>query len=39
MNNQPHTHLFTQADRTKDPDFFVRFMDEAQSRMLTGEAR
>jgi hypothetical protein len=26
----PHTNLFTQVDRTKDPDFFVRFMDEAQ---------
>ena len=26
----PHTNLFTQVDRTEDPDFFVRFMDEAQ---------
>src|SRR4030095_14298627 len=26
----PHTHLFTEVDRTSDPDFFVRFMDEAQ---------
>jgi SAM-dependent methyltransferase len=26
----PHTHLFDQVDRTEDPDFFVRFMDEAQ---------
>jgi ubiquinone/menaquinone biosynthesis C-methylase UbiE len=26
----PHTHLFNQVDRTEDPDFFVRFMDEAQ---------
>jgi ubiquinone/menaquinone biosynthesis C-methylase UbiE len=26
----PHTHLFTDVDRTSDPDFFVRFMDEAQ---------
>jgi ubiquinone/menaquinone biosynthesis C-methylase UbiE len=25
-----HTQLFTQVDRTEDPDFFVRFMDEAQ---------
>jgi ubiquinone/menaquinone biosynthesis C-methylase UbiE len=24
------THLFTQVDRTQDPDFFVRFMDEVQ---------
>jgi ubiquinone/menaquinone biosynthesis C-methylase UbiE len=30
MSAQPHTKLFTQVDRTKDPDFFVRFMDEAQ---------
>jgi hypothetical protein len=27
---RPHTNLFTQVDRTEDPDFFVRFMDEAQ---------
>jgi ubiquinone/menaquinone biosynthesis C-methylase UbiE len=26
----PHTNHFTQVDRTEDPDFFVRFMDEAQ---------
>src|SRR4029453_2312434 len=26
----PHTNLFTEVDRTGDPDFFVRFMDEAQ---------
>ncbi len=30
MSTHPHTNLFTQIDRTKDPDFFVRFMDEAQ---------
>jgi ubiquinone/menaquinone biosynthesis C-methylase UbiE len=30
MSTQPHTNLFTQVDHTKDPDFFVRFMDEAQ---------
>jgi ubiquinone/menaquinone biosynthesis C-methylase UbiE len=30
MSAYPHTGLFTQVDRTKDPDFFVRFMDEAQ---------
>jgi SAM-dependent methyltransferase len=30
MITQPHTNLFTQVDRTKDPDFFVRFMDEAR---------
>lgn len=30
MSSHPHTKLFTQVDRTKDPDFFVRFMDEAQ---------
>jgi ubiquinone/menaquinone biosynthesis C-methylase UbiE len=30
MSSHPHTNLFTQVDRTKDPDFFVRFMDEAQ---------
>jgi ubiquinone/menaquinone biosynthesis C-methylase UbiE len=30
MSTLPHTNLFTQVDRTKDPDFFVRFMDEAQ---------
>jgi hypothetical protein len=30
VSTQPHTKLFTQVDRTKDPDFFVRFMDEAQ---------
>jgi ubiquinone/menaquinone biosynthesis C-methylase UbiE len=27
---RPHTNLFTQVDRTEDPDFFVRFMDEVQ---------
>ena len=30
MSSYPHTRLFTQVDRTNDPDFFVRFMDEAQ---------
>jgi ubiquinone/menaquinone biosynthesis C-methylase UbiE len=30
MSTYPHTKLFTRVDRTKDPDFFVRFMDEAQ---------
>jgi hypothetical protein len=30
MITQPHANLFTQVDRTKDLDFFVRFMDEAQ---------
>lgn len=30
MSTHPHTSLFTQVDRTKDPDFFIRFMDEAQ---------
>ena len=30
MSAHPHTKLFTQVDRAKDPDFFVRFMDEAQ---------
>jgi ubiquinone/menaquinone biosynthesis C-methylase UbiE len=30
MSTHPHTKLFTQVDRSKDPDFFVRFMDEAQ---------
>ena len=30
MSTRPHTNLFTQVDRTLDPDFFVRFMDEAQ---------
>jgi len=30
MSTYPHTGLFRQVDRTKDPDFFVRFMDEAQ---------
>ena len=30
MSTRPHTTLFTQVDRTKDPDFFIRFMDEAQ---------
>ena len=30
MSVPPHTNLFTQVDRTNDPDFFVRFMDEAQ---------
>ena len=30
MSTHPHTNLFTQVDRTKDPDFFIRFMDEAQ---------
>ena len=30
VSTHPHTNLFTQVDRTKDPDFFIRFMDEAQ---------
>ena len=30
MSTHPHTKLFTQVNRSKDPDFFVRFMDEAQ---------
>jgi ubiquinone/menaquinone biosynthesis C-methylase UbiE len=30
ISTGPHTNLFTQVDRTEDPDFFVRFMDEAQ---------
>jgi cyclopropane fatty-acyl-phospholipid synthase-like methyltransferase len=30
MTTGPHTKLFTQVDRTEDPDFFVRFRDEAQ---------
>jgi ubiquinone/menaquinone biosynthesis C-methylase UbiE len=30
MSMRPHTNLFTRVDRTEDPDFFVRFMDEAQ---------
>jgi ubiquinone/menaquinone biosynthesis C-methylase UbiE len=30
LRMRPHTNLFTQVDRTEDPDFFVRFMDEAQ---------
>jgi ubiquinone/menaquinone biosynthesis C-methylase UbiE len=29
MSTHPHVNLFTQVDHTKDPDFFVRFMDEA----------
>jgi ubiquinone/menaquinone biosynthesis C-methylase UbiE len=30
MSSHPHTNLFTHVDRTKDPDFFIQFMDEAQ---------
>ena len=30
MSTSLHTNLCAQVDRTKDPDFFVRFMDEAQ---------
>lgn len=30
MSSQPHTNLFTGIDHSLDPDFFVRFMDEAQ---------
>jgi hypothetical protein len=30
MSVPPHTNLFTEVDRSSDPDFFVRFMDEAQ---------
>ena len=30
MPSQPHTNLFNQVDRSHDPDFFIRFMDEAQ---------
>jgi ubiquinone/menaquinone biosynthesis C-methylase UbiE len=35
----PHTNLFTQVDRTDDPDFFVRFMDEAQRPEAIQESR
>ena len=28
--SSPHTNLFTEVDRSSEPDFFVRFMDEAQ---------
>ena len=31
MSTHPHTNLFTQVDHTKDPDFFIRFMDEAST--------
>jgi ubiquinone/menaquinone biosynthesis C-methylase UbiE len=30
MSTHPHTNLFDEVDRSSDPDFFVRFMDEAQ---------
>lgn len=30
MDPHPHTTFFTQVDRSRDPDFFVRFMDEVQ---------
>ena len=30
MSTHPHTNLFAQVDRTKDPEFFVRFMEEVQ---------
>ncbi len=30
MNPHPHVNLFTHVDHSQDPDFFVRFMDEAQ---------
>jgi ubiquinone/menaquinone biosynthesis C-methylase UbiE len=30
MSTHLHTKLFMQVDRTKDPDFFVRFMDETE---------
>lgn len=30
MSTHPHTNLFAQVDRTKNPEFFVRFMDEVQ---------
>jgi ubiquinone/menaquinone biosynthesis C-methylase UbiE len=29
MSSAPHTALFREVDRSGDPDFFVRFMDEA----------
>jgi hypothetical protein len=38
MSTYPHTGLFTQVDRTKDPDFFVRFMDEAQNPQASRRA-
>lgn len=31
MSGQPHTNLFNRVDRSSDPDFFVRFMDEADT--------
>jgi ubiquinone/menaquinone biosynthesis C-methylase UbiE len=30
MPDQPHTNLFDHVDRSHDPDFFIRFTDEAQ---------
>ena len=36
LSTHPHTNLFTQVDRTKDPDFFIRFMDEAQKPPAPG---
>jgi ubiquinone/menaquinone biosynthesis C-methylase UbiE len=30
MSSRPHTNLFAEVDRSGDPDFFVRFMDEAE---------
>jgi ubiquinone/menaquinone biosynthesis C-methylase UbiE len=30
MSTRPHSNLFSEVDRTDDPGFFVRFMDEAQ---------
>ena len=38
-STHPHTNLFTQVDRTNDPDFFVRFMDETQKLPAIQESK
>ena len=39
MSTHPHTNLFTQVDRTNDPDFFFRFMDETHKLPAIQESK
>lgn len=38
-STHPHTNLFTQVDRTNDPDFFFRFMDETHKLPAIQESK
>jgi ubiquinone/menaquinone biosynthesis C-methylase UbiE len=39
MSTHPHSALFSDVDHSKDPDFFIRFMDEAQKPAGMAESK